>query len=130
MNFNEAMQMLGTKLQGKYGHLGFKYKKSDKTLTRHSKNFTYMIAFSSFGGNTKDMELMPMAQAPALGEVVSNTSAKERQHKCEVLISEAMGIASVQNPFTDRNMPYEQPFQPDAGDAEAVPIFVILSPIC
>lgn len=95
MNFNEAMQMLGTKLQGKYGHLGFKYKKSDKTLTRHSKNFTYMIAFSSFGGNTKDM-----------------------------------GIASVQNPFTDRNMPYEQPFQPDAGDAEAVPIFVILSPIC
>lgn len=62
--------------------------------------------------------------------IVSNTSAKERQHKCEVLISEAMGIASVQNPFTDRNMPYEQPFQPDAGDAEAVPIFVILSPIC
>ena len=54
MNFNEAMQMLGTKLQGKYGHLGFKYKKSDKTLTRHSKNFTYMIAFSSFVGNTKD----------------------------------------------------------------------------
>ena len=48
MNFNEAMQMLGTKLQGKYGHLGFKYKKSDKTLTRHSKKFTYMIAFSSF----------------------------------------------------------------------------------
>ena len=54
MNFSEAMQMLGTKLQGKYGHLGFKYKKSDKTLTRHSKNYTYMIAFSSFGGNTKD----------------------------------------------------------------------------
>ena len=54
MTFNEAMQMLGNKLQGKYGHLGFKYKKSDKTLTRHSKNFTYMIAFSSFGGNTKD----------------------------------------------------------------------------
>lgn len=54
MNFNEAMQILGGKLQGKYGHLGFKYKKSDKTLTRHSKNFTYMIAFSSFGGNTKD----------------------------------------------------------------------------
>ena len=54
MNFNEAMQILGNKLQGKYGHLGFKYKKSDKTLTRHSKNFTYMIAFSSFGGNTKD----------------------------------------------------------------------------
>ncbi len=47
MNFNEAMQMLGNKLQGKYGHLGFKYKKSDKTLTRHSKNFAYMIAFSS-----------------------------------------------------------------------------------
>ncbi len=39
MNFSEAMQMLGTKLQGKYGHLGFKYKKSDKTLTRHSKKF-------------------------------------------------------------------------------------------
>ncbi len=54
MNFNESMQMLGNKLQVKYGHLGFKYKKSDKTLTRHSKNFTYMIAFSSFGGNTKD----------------------------------------------------------------------------
>ena len=54
MKLNEAMQMLGNKLQGKYGHLGFKYKKSDKTLTRHSKNFTYMIAFSSFGGNTKD----------------------------------------------------------------------------
>ena len=55
MNFNEAMQMLGNKLQGKYEYLGFKYKKSDKTLTRHSKNFTYMIAFSSFGGNTKEM---------------------------------------------------------------------------
>ena len=41
MNFNEAMQILGNKLQEKYGHLGFKYKKSDKTLTRHSKNFTY-----------------------------------------------------------------------------------------
>lgn len=27
MTFNEAMQMLGSKLQGKYGHLGFKYKK-------------------------------------------------------------------------------------------------------
>ena len=40
------------------------------------------------------MELMPVAQSPALGEVVSNTSAKERQHECEVLISEAMGIAS------------------------------------
>ena len=26
MNFNEAMQMLGNKLQGKYGHLGFKYR--------------------------------------------------------------------------------------------------------
>ena len=38
MNFNEAMQMLGNKLQGKYGHLCFKYKKTDKTLTRHSKN--------------------------------------------------------------------------------------------
>ena len=71
-----------------------------------------------------------MADTNTPQEIVSNTSAKERQHKCEVLISEAMGIASVQNPFTDRNMPYEQPFQPDAGDAEAVPIFVILSPIC
>ena len=50
----DGLEMLGTKLQGKYGHLGFKYKKSDKTLTRHSKNYTYMIAFSSFGGNTKD----------------------------------------------------------------------------
>lgn len=56
-----------------------------------------------------------MAQAPALGEVVSNTSAKERQHKCEVLISEAMGIASAQNPLTDWDMLYEQPFQPDTG---------------
>ena len=46
MNFSEAMQMLGTKLQGKYGHLGFKYKKSDKTLTRHSKNFTSMLMIS------------------------------------------------------------------------------------
>ena len=53
MNFNEAMQILGNKLQEKYGHLGFKYKKSDKTLTRHSKNFTYMIAFSSFGGTQR-----------------------------------------------------------------------------
>ena len=25
MNFNEAMQILGNKLQEKYGHLGFKY---------------------------------------------------------------------------------------------------------
>lgn len=80
MNFSEAMQMLGTKLQGKYGHLGFKYKKSDKTLTRHSKNYTYMIAFSSFGGNTKDsiartvleymnhLEHAPAIQAMGLSE--------------------------------------------------------------
>lgn len=54
MKFNEAIQILGNKLQEKYGYLGFKYKKSDKTLIRHSKNFTYMIAFSSFSGNTKD----------------------------------------------------------------------------
>ena len=32
MNFNEAMQMLGTKLQGKYEHLGFKYKNPTKRL--------------------------------------------------------------------------------------------------
>ncbi len=32
MNFNEAMQMLGNKLQGKYGHLGFKYKNPTKHL--------------------------------------------------------------------------------------------------
>lgn len=54
MNFSEAMQVLGTKLQGKYGRLGFRYKKSDKTLTRRSENFTYMIAFPSFGRDTKD----------------------------------------------------------------------------
>ena len=66
----------------------------------------------------------------ALGEVVSNTSAAEDNNKCGSLNIRSYGIASVQNPFTDRNMPYEQPFQPDAGDAEAVPIFVILSPIC
>ena len=81
-------------------------------------------------GETPVMCASTVQVAAPPGEVVSNTSAKERQHECEVLISEAMGIASVQNPFTDRNMPYEQPFQPDAGDAEAVPIFVILSPIC
>ena len=33
MNFNEAMQMLGTKLQGKYGHLGFKL--TDESLRYH-----------------------------------------------------------------------------------------------
>ena len=32
MNFNEAMQMLGTKLQGKYGHLGIR---SIKNPTKH-----------------------------------------------------------------------------------------------
>ena len=57
MNFNEAMQILGNKLQEKYGHLGFKYKKSDKTLTRHSKNFIYMIAFSSFGREHKGKQI-------------------------------------------------------------------------
>ena len=31
MNFNEAIQMLGNKLQEKYGYLGFKY----KNLTKH-----------------------------------------------------------------------------------------------
>lgn len=168
MNFNEAMQMLGTKLQGKYGHLGFKYKKSDKTLTRHSKNFTYMIAFSSFGGNTKDsisievcyiintrpydpygyakpdINTQPLFYSLRDNEIyldigneekINNTFEIVCQWMDKILIPKmnelcAMGIASVQNPFTDRNMPYEQPFQPDAGDAEAVPIFVILSPIC
>ena len=37
MNFNEAMQMLGSKLQGKYGHLGFKYKKPTKRLRGTAK---------------------------------------------------------------------------------------------
>lgn len=54
MKFNEAVQILGMKLEEKYGYLGFKYKKSDRTLTKHSKNFTYMIAFFSFASNTKD----------------------------------------------------------------------------
>ncbi len=46
MNFNEAMQMLGTKLQREMQALSFKYKKSTKHLRGTSKNFTYMIAFS------------------------------------------------------------------------------------
>ncbi len=54
MKFSEAVLLLGRKLEEKYGHLGFKYKKSDRTLTRHSKNFTYMIAFFSFSSNTKE----------------------------------------------------------------------------
>lgn len=45
MKFKEAVQILGYKLEEKYRALGFKYKKSDRTLTMHSKNFTYMIAF-------------------------------------------------------------------------------------
>ena len=54
MKASEAMQILGLKLQEKYAHLGFKYKKSDRTVTKHSKKFTYMIVFYSFDGNTKD----------------------------------------------------------------------------
>lgn len=37
MNFNEAMQILGGKLQGKYGHLGFKYKNPTKRLRGTAK---------------------------------------------------------------------------------------------
>ena len=40
MKFSEALLILGRKLEEKYGHMGFKYKESDRTLTRHSKNFT------------------------------------------------------------------------------------------
>ena len=54
MKFKEAVQILGYKLEEKYRALGFKYKKSDRTLTMHSKNFTYMIAFFSFSGNTNE----------------------------------------------------------------------------
>ncbi len=54
MKFSEAVEILGMELEKKYGHLGFKYKKSDRTLTRNSKNFTYMLAFFSFSSNTKD----------------------------------------------------------------------------
>lgn len=100
----------------------YQFLTSDKTDLSSESSISSIL--SEYNAQCQERDL-------TLGEeVVSNTSAKERQHKCEVLISEAMGIASVQNPFTDRNMPYEQPFQPDAGDAEAVPIFVILSPIC
>ena len=45
MKFKKAVQILGYKLEEKYRTLGFKYKKSDRTLTMHSENFTYMIAF-------------------------------------------------------------------------------------
>ncbi len=54
MKASEAIQILGIKLEEKYKDLGFKYKKSDKTLIKNSKNFTYMIAFFSFAGNIKD----------------------------------------------------------------------------
>lgn len=54
MKFKEAVQILGYKLEEKYRALGFKYKKSDRTLTMYSKNFTYMIAFFSFSGNTNE----------------------------------------------------------------------------
>lgn len=54
MKASEVIGMLGLKLQEKYAHLGFKYKKSDRTVTKHSKKFTYMIVFYSFEGNTKD----------------------------------------------------------------------------
>lgn len=45
MNFNEAMQMLGTKLQGKYGHLGFKYKNPTKHLRGTVKFHLYDCVF-------------------------------------------------------------------------------------
>lgn len=89
MNFNEAMQMLGTKLQGKYGHLGFKYKKSDKTLTRHSKNFTYMIAFSSFGGNTKDSISIEVCALP--GFVDSKNEEKTERNAGYLVVSHSGG---------------------------------------
>jgi mRNA interferase MazF len=72
---------------------------------------------ASRGSDGRPMELMPVAQSPALGEVVSNTSAKERQHECEVLISEAMGIASALcQPFHwPEWLLYESPFQSCKG---------------
>ena len=57
MNFNEAMQMLGSKLQGKYGHLGFKYKKSDKTLTRHIINTR---PYDPYGYAKPDINTQPL----------------------------------------------------------------------
>lgn len=45
MNFNEAMQMLGSKLQGKYGHLGFKYKNPTKYLRGTVKFHLYDCVF-------------------------------------------------------------------------------------
>ena len=54
MKASEAMQILGLKLEEKYNDLGFKYKKSNRSLTKNSKKFIYMIVFSSFSGNTKD----------------------------------------------------------------------------
>ena len=33
-------------------------------------------------------------------------------------------------PIIDRNMPCVQPFRPDTGDVEAVPMFVVLSQRC
>ena len=58
---------------------------------------------------------------PNAREVVSNRAISAKYGKCKystsckALISEPMGIVSVQNPFTNRNMPYEQPFQSDGG---------------
>ena len=76
MNFNEAMQMLGTKLQGKYGHLGFKYKKSDKTLTRHSKNFTR--PYDPYGYAKPDINTQPLFYSLRDNEIYLDIGNEEK----------------------------------------------------
>lgn len=52
MEFRNTVNILGNRLEEKYSSLGFKYKKDERVLEMESENFTYLVAFFSFGFKT------------------------------------------------------------------------------
>jgi hypothetical protein len=54
MKTNEIFLEMGNKLELKYKMFGFKYSKSYQWVLKRTKEYEYIISFSSFSGNTKE----------------------------------------------------------------------------
>ncbi|MHC6202755.1 hypothetical protein ACYULU_06135 [Breznakiellaceae bacterium SP9] len=57
MKANDAFEIIGNRLENDYIALTFKYSKSNKSVKKSTKRFSYNIFMSSFSGNIPDKEL-------------------------------------------------------------------------
>jgi hypothetical protein len=54
MKASEVFIEMGNKLEQKYKTLGFKYSKNNRWVFKRTKEYEYIVSFSSFPGNTKN----------------------------------------------------------------------------